>query len=72
MDMVFGKHFSLAGGYSFVNKDLFPKTELDNAPTDIALNASKSKGSITAGWRNDQDGWNVCSGALGNWSSNPW
>ncbi|HEU5218064.1 MAG TPA: TonB-dependent receptor, partial [Gemmatimonadales bacterium] len=59
MDMVFGKHFSLAGGYSFVNKDFFPKAELDNAPTDIALNASKSKGSITAGWRDDQGGWNV-------------
>jgi iron complex outermembrane receptor protein len=59
MDMVFGKHLSLAGGYSFVNKDFFPKAELDNAPTDIALNASKSKGSLTAGWRDDQGGWNV-------------
>ena len=59
MDMVFGKHLSLAGSYSYVNKDFFPKTELDNAPTDIALNASKSKGSVTAGWRDDPDGWSV-------------
>ena len=27
LDMVFGKHLSLAGGYSFVNKDFFPKAE---------------------------------------------
>lgn len=59
MDMVFGKHFSIAGGYSFVNKDFFPKGELDNAPTDIALNASKSKGSITTAWRDDPNGWGV-------------
>ena len=59
LDVVFGKHFSLAGGYSYVNKDFFPKTELDNAPTDIALNASKSKGSITTTWRDDPKGWSV-------------
>lgn len=59
MDMVFGKHFSLAGGYSFVNKDFFPKAELGNAPTDIALNASKSKGSVTMAWRDDPNGWSV-------------
>lgn len=58
MDMVFGKHLSLAGGYSFVNKDFFPKGEID-APTDIALNASKSKGSLTAAWRDDQKGWSI-------------
>ncbi len=59
MDMVFGKHFSIAGGYSFVNKDFFTKSELGDAPTDIALNASKSKGSITTAWRDDPNGWSV-------------
>jgi iron complex outermembrane receptor protein len=59
MDMVFGKHLSMAGSYSFVNKDFFPKADLDNAPTDIALNASKSKGSLTAGWRDDPKGWSM-------------
>ena len=59
VDMVFGKHFSIAGGYSFVNKDFFTKSELGDAPTDIALNASKSKGSITTAWRDDQNGWSV-------------
>lgn len=58
-DMVFGKHFSLAGGYSFVNKDFFTRSELGDAPTDIALNASKSKGSITTAWRDDPNGWSV-------------
>lgn len=59
MDMLFGNHFSVAGGYSFVNKDFFSKTSLGDAPTDIALNASKSKGSITAAWRDDPEGWSV-------------
>jgi iron complex outermembrane receptor protein len=59
MDMVFGKHLSLAGSYSFVNKDFFPKADLEDAPTDIALNASKSKGSMTAAWRDDQNGWSL-------------
>ncbi len=59
MDMVFGKHLSLAGSYSYVNKDFFPKADLENAPTDIALNASKSKGSFTAGWRDDPNGWSA-------------
>lgn len=58
-DMVFGKHFSLAGGYSFVNKDFFTRSELGDAPTDIALNASKSKGSITTAWRDDPKGWGI-------------
>jgi outer membrane receptor for ferrienterochelin and colicins len=59
LDMVFGNHFSIAGGYSLVNKDFFTKSELGNAPTDIALNASKSKGSITTAWRDDPNGWSV-------------
>ena len=58
MDVVMGDHLTLAGSYSFVNKDFFSKTEVDG-PTDIALNASKSKGSLSAGWRDDPHGWTL-------------
>jgi outer membrane receptor for ferrienterochelin and colicins len=58
MDFVAGSHLTLAGSYSFVNKDFFSKTEVDG-PTDIALNASKSKGSLTVGWRDDPNGWSA-------------
>jgi len=58
MDFVAGSHLMLAGSYSFVNKDFFSKTEVDG-PTDIALNASKSKGSLTVGWRDDPNGWSA-------------
>ncbi len=47
---------ALSGSYSWVNKDFFPKTEI-NGPTDLALNASRSKGSFTAAWRDDPRGW---------------
>jgi iron complex outermembrane receptor protein len=58
MDMVVGSHLTLAGSYSFVNKDFFSKTEV-NGPTDIALNASKSKGSVTVGWQDAPHGWSA-------------
>jgi outer membrane receptor for ferrienterochelin and colicins len=56
LDYVVNRSLSLSGSYSWVNKDFFPKTEV-NGPTDIALNASKSKGSFTAAWRDDPRGW---------------
>ena len=59
VDMVFGKHLSLSGSYSFVNKDFFPRAELKDAPADIALNASRSKGSFTIAWRDDRKGWSL-------------
>lgn len=58
MDFVVGSHLTLAGSYSFVNKDFFSKEEVDG-PTDIALNASKSKGSLTVGWRDAPKGWSA-------------
>jgi iron complex outermembrane receptor protein len=58
LDLVVGNHLTLAGSYSFVNKDFFPAEEV-GGPTDIALNASKSKGSVTVGWRDDPRGWGV-------------
>ncbi|HEV8600869.1 MAG TPA: TonB-dependent receptor [Gemmatimonadales bacterium] len=56
LDYVVNSKLSLSGSYSWVNKDFFPRTEV-NGPTDIALNASRSKGSFTAAWRDDPQGW---------------
>lgn len=56
LDYVVSSYLSLSGSYSWVNKDFFPSSEV-NGPTDIALNASKSKGSLTAAWRDDPRGW---------------
>lgn len=58
VDMVVGRHLTLAGSYSFVNKDFFSATEV-RGPSDIALNASRSKGSVTMAWRNDREGWSA-------------
>jgi outer membrane receptor for ferrienterochelin and colicins len=57
-DLVIGSHVSMSGNYSWVNKDFFSKTEV-NGPTDIALNASKSKGSFTLGYHDDPHGWSL-------------
>lgn len=56
LDYVVNSRLSLSGSYSYVNKDFFPRDEV-NGPTDIALNASKSKGSLTVAWRDDPHGW---------------
>jgi outer membrane receptor for ferrienterochelin and colicins len=58
LDYVAGSHLTLSGSYSYVNKDFFPRAEV-NGPTDIALNASKSKGSATVGWRDDVHRWSA-------------
>lgn len=42
---------SLAGTYSWVNKDFFPREEIGGGVQDISLNAPKSKGSVTARYR---------------------
>jgi outer membrane receptor for ferrienterochelin and colicins len=56
LDYVVNTHLALSGSYAYVNKDFFPRSEV-NGPSDVALNASKSKGSITAAWRDDPHGW---------------
>jgi outer membrane receptor for ferrienterochelin and colicins len=58
LDYVAGSHLTLSGSYSYVNKDFFSRTEV-NGPTDLALNASKSKGSVTVGWRDDVHRWST-------------
>jgi iron complex outermembrane receptor protein len=47
---------SFGATYSWVNKDFFSAQEVEG-PTDIALNGSKSRGSVTARYRNDAAGW---------------
>ena len=58
LDYVLNAHLSLAGSYSYVNKDFFPRAEV-NGPTDIALNATRSKGSFTVAWRDDPHAWSA-------------
>ncbi len=47
--------FSVAGTYSYVNKNLFPRSEVGGVQ-DISLNAPANKHTITARYRNDQRG----------------
>ena len=58
LDYVFNSHLSASGTYSWVNKDFFPRAEIEGgAPTDVALNATRNKGSVTLMWRDDPRGW---------------
>jgi iron complex outermembrane receptor protein len=59
VDMVVGNHLTLAGSYSWVNKDFFPREAGSENSSDIALNATRSKGSITVGWRDAPRGWST-------------
>ncbi|MGQ0704498.1 MAG: TonB-dependent receptor domain-containing protein [Gemmatimonadales bacterium] len=60
LDYVFNSHLSASGSYSWVNKDFFPRGDFEGgAPTDIALNATKNKGSVTVMWRDDPRGWSA-------------
>lgn len=60
VDYVVNSHLSASGSYSWVNKDFFPRAEIEGgAPTDIALNATRSKGSAAVMWRDDARGWSA-------------
>ncbi|HET9275557.1 MAG TPA: TonB-dependent receptor, partial [Gemmatimonadales bacterium] len=50
LDWMVTPSFSLSGSYSWVSDDFFAAADV-SGPTDIALNASKSKGSVAAAWR---------------------
>lgn len=56
MDYFFGDYWSISGTASFVNDDYFAAADI-NGPTDLALNASKAKGSATVRYRHDRSGW---------------
>ena len=48
--------FSMAGTYSYVNKNLFPKSEVGGVQ-DISLNAPANKHSFTIRYKNEDNGW---------------
>jgi outer membrane receptor for ferrienterochelin and colicins len=48
--------FSVAGTYSWVNKNLFPRSEVGGV-SDISLNAPSNKHSVTVRYRDDSRGW---------------
>ncbi|MDO8501061.1 MAG: TonB-dependent receptor [Gemmatimonadaceae bacterium] len=50
--------FSMAGTYSYVNKNLFPKSEVGGLQ-DISLNAPANKHSFTVRYRDEASGWNA-------------
>jgi outer membrane receptor for ferrienterochelin and colicins len=50
--------FSVLGTYSYVNKDLFPRSEVGGVQ-DISLNAPKNKNSVTVRYRDETNGWNA-------------
>lgn len=58
LDYFFGDYWSVSGSYSWVSDDFFAAADV-GGPTDIALNASKSKGSATLRYRNDRAGWSA-------------
>jgi iron complex outermembrane receptor protein len=55
-ELMLDRGFSLAGTYSFVNKDLFPRSEVGGVQ-DISLNAPANKHTFTVRYRNDVSGW---------------
>jgi iron complex outermembrane receptor protein len=48
--------FSVAGTYSYVNKNLFPRSEVGGVQ-DISLNAPANKHSVTVSYRDEGRGW---------------
>jgi iron complex outermembrane receptor protein len=60
VDYVVNAHLSASANYSWVNKDFFPRAEIEGgAPTDVALNATRNKGSASVMWRDDPRGWSA-------------
>ncbi|HEX9755619.1 MAG TPA: TonB-dependent receptor, partial [Gemmatimonadales bacterium] len=59
VDYLFGgNRWSVSATYSWVSDDFFPRSEV-GGPTDIALNASKSKGSVTGRYRAEDNGFSA-------------
>jgi iron complex outermembrane receptor protein len=56
LDYVADSHWSLGGTYSWVSDDFFPQAEVGGL-SDVALNASRSRGSGTVRYRDDPNGW---------------
>jgi iron complex outermembrane receptor protein len=58
VDYLIDAKWSVAGSYSVTSDDYFAAVDV-GGPTDIALNASKSKGSLTVRYRDDMAGWSA-------------
>ncbi|HEX9754985.1 MAG TPA: TonB-dependent receptor, partial [Gemmatimonadales bacterium] len=59
VDYLFGgDRWSVSATYSWVSDDFFPRSDV-GGPTDIALNASKSKGSVTGRYRTEDNGFSA-------------
>ncbi len=55
-ELLLDRGFSLAGTYSYVNKNLFPRSEVGGVQ-DISLNAPANKHSFTVRYKNENAGW---------------
>ena len=55
-ELLLDRGFSIAGTYSWVNKNLFPRSEVGGVQ-DISLNAPANKHSVTLRYRNETKGW---------------
>ncbi|TFH67086.1 MAG: TonB-dependent receptor, partial [Gemmatimonadales bacterium] len=58
LDYLIDDKWSVAGSFSVTSDDFFAAADV-GGPTDIALNASKAKGSVTARYRDDSAGWSA-------------
>ncbi len=57
-ELLLDRGFSVLGTYSYVNKNLFPRSEVGGVQ-DISLNAPANKHSITFRYRDEGAGWNA-------------
>ena len=55
-ELLLDQGFSVLGTYSYVNKNLFPRSEVGGVQ-DISLNAPANKHSITLKYRDESNGW---------------
>ena len=55
-ELILPQGFSVAGTYSYVNKNLFPRSEVGGVQ-DISLNAPANKHSVTLRYKNESSGW---------------
>ena len=55
-ELLLDRGFSVLGSYSYVNKNLFPRSEVGGVQ-DISLNAPANKHSLTVRYRDETNGW---------------
>ena len=57
-ELLLDQGFSVLGTYSYVNKNLFPRSEVGGVQ-DISLNAPANKHSVTLKYQDQKNGWNA-------------